>query len=71
MRKRSQPSPPLRLAGAEEIAGLEAERDKLTAEVEELRRTVEDLRAFERAYRSRLLAYVEGQARELRQEDGR
>ncbi len=38
----------------------------LVKEREELERRVNDLRAFEREYRSRLDAYIEGQLRELR-----
>lgn len=38
----------------------------LAAEREELERRVEDLRAFEREYRTRLIAYLEQQLAELR-----
>ena len=39
----------------------------LTDELGELQRRVEDLRAFEREYRSRLCAYLTSQLRDLRQ----
>jgi transcriptional regulator with XRE-family HTH domain len=38
----------------------------LVPQREELERRIDDLRAFEREYRSRLLAYLEGQVRDLR-----
>jgi transcriptional regulator with XRE-family HTH domain len=38
----------------------------LVLQREELERRIDDLRAFEREYRSRLVAYVEGQLRQLR-----
>ena len=44
-----------------------AENVSLIAERDELRREVEDLRAFERDYRARLLAFHEDRARALRE----
>ena len=43
------------------LAALRAERDRL-------RREIDDLRAFERDYRSRMIAYMEGELRKLRVE---
>jgi transcriptional regulator with XRE-family HTH domain len=50
--------------GAEE--GHRIAMDSLVQSREELERRIDDLRAFEREYRSNLLAYMEAQVRELR-----
>jgi hypothetical protein len=44
-----------------------AESVSLIAELEQLRQQVEDLRAFERDYRMRLLAFHEDRARALKE----
>jgi hypothetical protein len=44
-----------------------AEMVTLIAERDELERQIEDLRAFERDYRARLIAYHEDRARALRE----
>jgi transcriptional regulator with XRE-family HTH domain len=56
-------------AGALELDALERHRQAMAPlwqQREELERRVDDLRAFEREYRSRLVAYLEHELRELR-----
>jgi cell division septum initiation protein DivIVA len=45
---------------------LEDYRDQLLDEVKDLRRQIDELRAFEREYRARLIAFCESQADSLR-----
>ena len=52
----------------ESLRLLYAERDRLEAECDDLARRVEDLRAFEREYRARLDAYLDGLLTTLRME---
>jgi hypothetical protein len=60
-----------RVAGGGVVTAAEdatlAEMVSLIAERDRLRQEVEDLRAFERDYRARLLAFHEAQARDLKQ----
>jgi cell division septum initiation protein DivIVA len=45
---------------------LEDYRDQLLDEVKDLRRQIDELRSFEREYRTRLIAFCESQAEVLR-----